>query len=398
VKIVHVITALPADGAEMMLYRLIRASSQAGIQHTVISLSSEDMMAPRLREAGAQVRILGMKRGVPSPAMFARLVTWLDELEPDVVQSWLYHGDLMGGLAVHAANGLRTLLGSGASRPALVWGIHHTDLRSTGSSAITRWVTTACALISSRVPDRIVCCGEAAMNSHVLGGYCARKMIVIPNGFELDVFGPLAGARDALRQSLGIDQHALVVGIVGRYHPVKDYGNFVAAMRIVLQALPHCHFVMAGQGLDPANRELGAMIGATGIGDACHLLGRRDDPQVLLAGLDVFCLSSRSEGLPTVIGEAMACEIPCVATDVGDTARLIGDTGELVPPENPQALARALTAMLTLSGEERAKRGVAARKRIQALFSMEASWRLYEQTYRQTISLLRRPALGQPRT
>jgi glycosyltransferase involved in cell wall biosynthesis len=396
VKIVHVITALPADGAEMMLYRLIRASSQAGIQHTVISLSSEDTMAPRMREAGAQVRILGMKRGVPSPAMFGRLVTWLDELEPDVVQSWLYHGDLMGGLAVHVANGLRTLRGSGASRPLLVWGIHHTDLLSTGSSRMTRWVTKACALISSRVPDRIVCCGEAAMSSHVLGGYCARKMIVIPNGFELDVFGPLAGAREALRQSLNIDRDALVVGIVGRYHPVKDYGNFIAAMRIVLEALPRCHFVMAGQGLHPANRELGGMIDAAGIGNACHLLGPRDDPQVLLAGLDVFCLSSRSEGLPTVIGEAMACEIPCVATDVGDTARLIGDTGELVPPENPRALARALTAMLTLSVEERASRGVAARKRIQALFSMEASWQLYEQTYSQAIALLRRPALGRP--
>lgn len=395
-KIVHVITALPADGAEMMLYRLIRASVRSGVQHTVISLSSEDTMAPRLREAGAEVRILGMKRGMPSPSKFGLLIKWLDELEPEIVQTWLYHGDLVGGLAVHAANCLRTVRGAAGNRPALLWGVHHTDLRSTGSSRMTRWVTKACALLSSRVPDKIVCCGEAAKNSHVLGGYCATKMTVIPNGFELDVFTPLAGAREVLRDTLGIDRSALVVGIIGRYHPVKDYGNFIEAMRVVLQELPQCHFVMAGQGLDADNAELRTMIDAAGVRGACHLLGPLSAPQAMLAGLDVFCLSSRSEGLPTVIGEAMACEIPCVATDVGDTAWLMGDTGRAVAPENPQALARALTAMLSLSHEERTRHGAAARARIQTFFSIEASARLYEHTYLQTLSALRWPMRGRP--
>lgn len=380
-KIVHVITALPADGAEMLLYRLVRASRGSGVQHTVISLSSEDTLAARIREAGAEVRILGMRRSMPGPAKFMTLVRWLDELDPDVVQSWLYHGDLMGGLALHAMNAWRRLRGSRAPRPALVWGIHHTDLRSTGSSRMTRWVTKACAMLSPRVPDAIVCCGEAAMRSHVQGGYCAEKMTVIPNGFELDVFRPMPLAREHLRRDLGFDADAPVVGIVGRYHAVKDYPNFIAAMRRVLDALPQCRFVMAGRGLDQDNGELVARLHHAGITHAGRLLGALEHPETMLAGLDVFCLSSRSEGLPTVVGEAMACRVPCVATDVGDTAWLIGETGTVVAPGNADALARALIDMLRIPSEERHRLGLAARERIERVFSIETSWRRYEETY-----------------
>ncbi|WP_250536215.1 glycosyltransferase [Caballeronia sp. AZ10_KS36] len=390
-KIVHIITALPADGAEMLLYRLIRASRGTGVQHTVISLSSEDTLAARIREAGADVRILGMRRGVPGPRKFATLIRWLDELDPDVVQTWLYHGDLMGGLAVHAASAWRRMRGLRAPRPALVWGIHHTDLRSTGSNRMTRWVTRACALLSARVPDSIICCGEAARRSHAHGGYYANKMMVIPNGFEADVFKPMPHARETLRRALGFDADAPVIGIVGRYHPVKDYPNFIAAMRRVLQGLPHCRFVMAGRGLDESNGELVAWLREAGVEHACRLLGALRDPQTTLAALDVFCLSSRSEGLPTVVGEAMACGVPCVATDVGDTKWLIGETGFVVPPQDADALADALVAMLTLSEETRAALGKAARERIDRQFSIDTTWRRYEETYRGIRTMPRGP-------
>ncbi|GAB5095606.1 glycosyltransferase [Caballeronia sp. HLA56] len=374
-KIVHVITALPADGAEMMLYRLIRASRGEGVEHAVISLSSEDTLAARIREAGAEVRILGMSKSLPEPRKLVQLVRWIDELEPDVVQTWLYHGDLMGGLAVTAVRAWRK------KRLPLAWGIHHTDLRSSGSSRMTRWVTRACALLSNHVPDAIICCGEAARRAHVEGGYCAKKMIAVPNGFELDVFKPAPASHMALRENHGFAADAPVVGIMGRYHAVKDYPNFIAAVRRVRQALPQCRFVMAGNGLDDDNRELVELIRSEGVAHACRLLGPLKHPEALLAGLDVFCLSSRSEGLPTVIGEAMACETPCVATDVGDTAWLIGETGTVVPPRNADALAQALVDMLMLPRTRRAALGVAARERIDRVFSIEASWRRYEDIY-----------------
>jgi glycosyltransferase involved in cell wall biosynthesis len=392
VKIVHVITDLSVGGAETMLVRLIRTSQRDGLKHVVISLSAEAPLAERLITLGVQVRILGMTRGVPSPRLFRKLVGWLIELEPDVVQTWMYHADLLGGTATYAAQALRRLRGGHGKRPALCWGIHHTDLRLTGSSRVTRWVARACALLSSRVPDVIVCCAESAKSSHRLGGYCNGRMKVIHNGIDLDRFRSSPQARENLRRSLGVDLSAPVVGIVGRFHPVKDYGTFLVAMRIVLDAEPQCRFVMVGQGLDAGNPELAAMLDATHTRQACHLLGPHPEPQILLGGLDVFCLSSKSEGLPTVVGEAMACEVPCVATDVGDTALLIGATGRVVPPENPVALGRALIEMLSLSVSERAALGQAARGRIQNLFSMEASWRRYEETYVQTLGERQKPA------
>jgi glycosyltransferase involved in cell wall biosynthesis len=392
VKIVHVITDLSVGGAETMLVRLIRTSQRDGLQHVVISLSAEAPLAERLITLGVQVRILGMTRGVPSPRLFRKLVGWLIELEPDVVQTWMYHADLLGGTATYAAQALRRLRGGHGKRPALCWGIHHTDLRLTGSSRVTRWVARACALLSSRVPDVIVCCAESAKSSHRLGGYCNGRMKVIHNGIDLERFRSSPQARENLRRSLGVDLSAPVVGIVGRFHPVKDYGTFLVAMRIVLDAEPQCRFVMVGQGLDAGNPELAAMLDATHTRQASHLLGPHPEPQILLGGLDVFCLSSKSEGLPTVVGEAMACEVPCVATDVGDTALLIGATGRVVPPENPVALGRALIEMLSLSVSERAALGQAARGRIQNLFSMEASWRRYEETYVQTLGERQKPA------
>lgn len=142
---------------------------------------------------------------------------------------------------------MRWLRGAAVRRPALLWGVHHTDLRLTGSSRATRWIARACALMSSRVPDMIVCCAESARSSHRQGGYCPQRMTVIHNGIDLELFRANPACRETLRRSIGIELNAPLVGIVGRYHPVKDYGTFVAAMRVVLDAMPQCRFVMAGQ-------------------------------------------------------------------------------------------------------------------------------------------------------
>ena len=390
-KIVHVITDLSIGGAETMLVRLIRTSRREGLKHVVISLSPQAPLANRISMLGVEVRILGMNNGWPSARLFHQLAQWLDELEPDVVQTWMYHADFMGGAATYAVQLSRWLRGSHIKRPALIWGIHHTDLRLTGSSRATRWVARSCALMSSVVPDVIVCCAEAARLSHHRGGYCAQRMTVIHNGIDLDRFRANPAARESLRLSLGINEEVPLVGVIGRYHLVKDYGTFISAMRDVLNAMPQCRFVMAGHGLDQSNSELIALLDTAGLRHACHLLGPQPEPQTLLAALDVFCLSSKSEGLPTVIGEAMACEVPCVATDVGDTAFLIGTTGFVVPAENPQALGRALNAMLNQTRTERMALGRAARNRVLSLFSMEASWQRYEKTYVETMAKRQQP-------
>jgi glycosyltransferase involved in cell wall biosynthesis len=227
----------------------------------------------------------------------------------------------------------------------------------------------------------IVCCGEAARLSHVRGGYCDARMQVIFNGFDLELFKPRRRESDPLREALGFDPATKIVGIVGRYDPAKDYGNFISAVARVSAKEPECRFVMIGRGLDEGNQELAAMIDQAGIRNVCRLTGARSDVHLLISALDVFCLSSRSEGLPTVVGEAMACGVPCVATDVGDTAALIGETGRLVPSGDPEALAAGIVSLLSLEREEREQLGKQARKRITSRFSIERCWASYRHVY-----------------
>ncbi|MGF6769049.1 glycosyltransferase involved in cell wall biosynthesis [Paraburkholderia sp. GAS199] len=380
-KVVHIISGLSVGGAEMMLYRLIQASQGDGVQHTVISMSSLDVMGDRIRALGVEVRLLGMSRSVPNPFSLIRLVRWLVELRPDVVQTWMYHADLFGGVAARVA---QFVTGRGAARTqpfTLAWGVHQTEFPSSSSGMKLAFVAKVCAWLSSRLPDVIVCCAEAARRSHVGGGYDEKRMHVIFNGFDLDLFKPRARDDDPLRTALGLDAATPVVGIVGRYDPAKDYENFVAAVAKASAMQPDCRFVMIGRGLDAANEELVSMIDRAGVTDVCHLMGARSDLHLLVPALDLFCLSSRSEGLPTVVGEAMACGVPCVATDVGDTALLVGDTGCVVPRSNPQALAEGIASLLALSAADRERLGDQARARMEARFSIERCWAAYRHVY-----------------
>ncbi|MDR5752719.1 MULTISPECIES: glycosyltransferase [unclassified Caballeronia] len=380
-RIVHITSGLSVGGAEMMLYRLIKTSQREGVQHTVISLSSVDMLGDRIRALGVEVKILGMSRSAPNPFLLFKLVQWILAYRPDVVQTWMYHADLFGGIAACMARWIVRWRGVDAKRLTLAWGVHQTEFPPFSANKKLALIAKTCAVLSRYVPDLIVCCAEAAKRTHSAGGYCAPRMQVILNGFDLELFRPQARQRDPLRALLGVAADTPIVGIVGRVDPAKDHENFIAAIGKTSRAFPHCHYVMIGKGLDATNVELTSLIRKAKVADVCHLLGARDDVHRLIPFFDIFCLSSRSEGLPTVVGEAMACGVPCVATDVGDTATLIGATGKLVAKEDADALASGLIALLGLSDEARLELGMKARQRMQTHFSIDTSWRTYESAY-----------------
>lgn len=380
-RIVHIISGLSVGGAEMMLYRMIQSAQKDGTEHTVISLSSVDMIGDRIRSLGVDVRLLGMQRGLPNPFLILKLIQWLVDLRPDIVQTWMYHADLFGGVAACLTRAILKWRMPSGNRLRLVWGVHQTEFPAISNNRKLGAVAKCCALLSSRVPDTIVCCAEAAMRTHIGGGYCMRRMQVIYNGFDVDLFKPGRRDEDPLRKLLSLDMHAPIVGIVGRDDPAKDYGNFVAAVAKVSPQWPGCHFVMIGKGLDENNTALRSLIEQAGVSRVCHLVGPRSDLHDLIPGFDLFCLSSRSEGLPTVVGEAMACGVPCVATDVGDTRLLVGETGRLVKKSDPDALATALLSMLGLPAERRQRLGLLARERIETHFSITASWLQYKRAY-----------------
>jgi glycosyltransferase involved in cell wall biosynthesis len=379
-KIVHVISGLRVGGAEALLLNLVCESRAAGIEHVVISLSDMDTMAERFRAAGAEVRLLGMRPGAPNPLLLIRLTKWVVDARPDIVQTWMYHADIFGGAAALLARLVFRLNGP-RHRLALVWGVHRTEVPTAKVGVLLKALARLCAMASNRMPDSVICCANAAFKTHADYGYDRSKMRVIQNGFDIHKFVPDATARAALLGSLGLPSHATLIGIVGRSNPAKDYDNFLRAAALLRERVADCHFVMVGKDVDANNEPLGRTIDELGLTGACRLLGPRNDLHAIMPAFDILCLSSRTEGLPTVVGEAMACGVPCVVTDVGDTGQLVGDTGLVVPPRNPVELSNALEKMATLSIEQRKSLGKRARERIVDSFSIGICWQNYRDMY-----------------
>lgn len=369
--IVHVIVGLNVGGAELMLRRLIETqrAQDATIEHHVISLTSVGAVGAQLRVAGVPVLALGLSNPLYAPLVLLRLVRHLRRLRPDLVQTWMYHADLLGGLAARLA-GCRNV----------IWGIRTTDIAKGGSRA-TAGVRWLCARLSCWVPNTIVCAAQAAQRLHAGLGYCADRLVVIPNGFDMARLQASAADVAALRQSHGFGAEVLVVGTLGRFNAVKDQHNFVRAAGLLARDNASVRFLMVGRGCDAANPELSTWIAATGFAERFVLLGERSDAPVCLAAMDVFVLSSRTEGFPNVLAEAMSVARPCVTTDVGDAAHVLGGCGVVVPAEDSAALAQGMARLVTLPQQERIAMGEAARRRIAREFSMERCARRFADVY-----------------
>lgn len=402
--IVHIISGLGQGGAETVLHRLVTAPGQQAV-HTVISLSDEGVFGARLREAGISVHALHMKgsalAGVKGLWKLHRL---LKLLRPDVVQTWMYHADLLGGVAARMA-GIR----------AVAWGIRNSGADLDHGSRSAGKIAWVCARLSRWVPGVIVACADEAARRHREWGYDADRMLVIPNGYDLTAWGPDAEVKAALRTEWGVGPGNTLVGSVARWNPLKDHDNLLAALARVVELHPGVKCVLAGDGMVESNPELMSLIDRHGLRSKVILLGRRDDVPRILAALDLYVLSSRAEGFPNVVAEAMASGLPCVVTDVGDAARIVGDTGWVVPPRNPAALAEGISAALGLldstEGREafsvRASRG---REQVENNFGLEVMRTRYQTVWARlaadypngrspvgAVAAVGTPSLGKPR-
>ncbi len=372
-RILHIINDLGVGGAEMMLLRLLSASDRSRLEPAVISLRSGAVMTelvPRIEAMGIEVLTLGLDR-TAIPLALLRLTRQIRGLRPDLVQTWMYHADLIGGLAARLAT------------PApVVWGLHNSDLDKSRARRSTRAIARTCAILSHRLPTRIVSCSEVAARIHRALGYDAEKFVVIPNGIDTTEFRPDPDCYQGMRQELSIPPETLLVGILARYHPQKDHQNFVEAAGIVGHRYPGVHFVLAGADCDGENDTLLGWIAATGIADRFHLLGKRHDMPRVSAALDVAVMASAyGEAFPLVIGEAMSAGVPCAVTDVGDSAMMVAETGRVAPPRDAPALADAISALLALAPGERRALGAAARERIGESFSLPAVAARYQALY-----------------
>ncbi len=269
-----------------------------------------------------------------------------------------------------------------AGRTPLVWSIHHTNL-TRDDPWHTRLAFRLGVRLSQR-PRRIIYAAESSCHVHEKAGYCADRGLVVPNGVDTGHFRPPSPEeRQEASRALGIPLDALVVGRGGRFHPMKDYPTYLEACRILLAGEPRLHCIAWGEGVTPENPAFHSALAGLGTGASrLHLLGPLLDSRLPLWALDVAASSSSGEAMPLIVLEAMACGVPCVVTDVGDSARIVGNTGVVVPPGRPDLLAHGMEGLFAKSPAERERLGRAAQERA-AGFSIAACARRYEAVWQE---------------
>jgi glycosyltransferase involved in cell wall biosynthesis len=369
-RVVYVVSDLSVGGAEMMLYKLLAETDRARFEPVVVSLMGGGALRERIEAIGVEVHTVGVRPELPTPLDLWRLARLTRRLRPDLLIGWMYHGCLAAQLA--------SIFSS--LRATVLWSIHY----SVSSLAEEKWLTAlsirACALLSG-LPGKIIFVSRDGQSKHRPLGFRTENSCVIPNGIDIETFAPSQEARASVRSELGLPGDSFIVGMVSRYHPMKDHANFLRAAALLAEEHPEVHFLLVGRGVDADNQKLRRLIQELGLGERTHMLGERRDVPRLTAALDVFSLSSYCESFPNVIGEAMACAVPCVVTDVGDASWIVEDTGRVVPPRAPAALAAAWAEMIDLGAEGRAALGRAALSRVGGLFPVKSIVHRYEALY-----------------
>jgi glycosyltransferase involved in cell wall biosynthesis len=357
-KVVVVTTDLGVGGAEAMLTRLVTAQPSIADEVTVVSLRPEDDYVERLRTAGVKVVQLDFRRARGIASGLIELAKLIAERRPDVVQGWMYHGDLAALLAL-ALSGRR-------SRTRLVWSVRCSDMDLRQYGFGLRAAVKTCTLLSRR-PDAVTANSAAGLKFHLELGYRPRRAEVIPNGIDMEEFRPDLVARRAVRHELGIEDAAIVIAHVARVDPMKDHSTFLAAMA----QLPEIRALLIGVGTE----NLAASPNV-------FRLGRRRDVARLLTAADFIASSSRfGEGFSNAIAEGMACGLPGIVTDVGDARLIVGDTGLVVPCEDAQAMVAAMQTLAQEPIEARTARRVKARMRIAENFALPTAVKRFAALY-----------------
>lgn len=332
-KVLHIITGLNNGGAEGVLYRLV--THDKSNEHIVISLMDEGKYGPLLIDEGISVHCLNMSQSRPSIKSIAKLFKLIRAENPDIVQTWMYHADLIGGL-----------LAKSLGVKKICWNIRHSTFDSNFTKSSTIKVAKLCAKLSRTIPSTIVSCSQVAIQPHVELGYDKSKFTVIGNGYDLDLFKIDDQAKFNLRNELNIGSKP-VLGMVGRYDPQKNHEGLIRSIEIVAKQGYDFDVLLVGKGLDEDNQQLLTLIKECNLQDKIHLLGQRKDIPSIMNALDIHILSSSyGEGFPNVLAEAMACGTPCIATDIGDSKVIVDKFGTIIKPNNNLQLSQSMIDMI----------------------------------------------------
>lgn len=364
-KIIHIIVGLSNGGAEMMLYKLLKYQNQKKYEIKVISMMDKGVMGEKIESLGIPVYTLNMKRGLPSLKALFKAIKICKNV--DIIQTWMYHADFLGFI-------VSKILGK-----KIIWGIHHSNLEKDKNRKKTLLIVKINAFLSKWVSS-IISCSIIAKDEHIKYGYYSKKIVTIPNGFEIEKFYYIKNAKNKLIEEFPELKNKLIFSLVARYEILKDHANCLKAMKIIKENFKkEFILLLCGTDINKENKELVDLIEKNNLEREVILLDRRDDIPIVMSATDIYISSSSGEGFPNVIGEAMACETPCVVTNVGDSGYIVGDTGKIVERQNSEMLAEAIIDFIKSAKyiENRKK----VRERIIKNFEIKKIVKEYEKLY-----------------
>lgn len=360
-RILFVTTDLAAGGAQMMLVKLLSRLYGRRVEAEVVSLLPPGPLSKEIEALGVPLWHLGLDTPWRLPQAAVSLARITLRFRPDVIQGWMYHGNL-------AAWWARTVA---ARRARLFWGIRQSFYDFEGEKPLTRWMIWLGARLSPRAAA-ILYNSQTARDQHESAGYSAVHSRVIDNGFDTERFRPDRESYRSVRKELGLAPKAILIGLVARYHPMKGHAVFLAAARQLAARRPDVHFLLVGRDITPDHPLFRDATIDPHLRGRLHLLAERRDIPRLTAALDIASsASSWGEAFSNAIGEAMSCGVPCVSTAVGDSPRIIDDTGFIVPVGDAAALANAWARLLALPSTEWQALGERARLRVIEHFSLD---------------------------
>ena len=358
----HLTTSLDVGGAQAMLVKLIESNvaKRKCARPAVLSLMRPGTFAQRLRQTGCPTYTLGMSRGIPGPVATLRLLRITAMLQPDILQGWMYHGNLAASVASLAAG----------RKVPVFWNVRH----SLADPMVEKHSSRALFALSARLSrsvQGIIYNSCTAARQHAVIGFDPSRAIHIPNGFDLSAYHPDPTARERLEALFNLTPGGILVGMVARNHPMKDHTTLVRAIALARAAGHDLRLLLVGPGMDRPDAALAQAIAQYLPAGTATLAGERTDLASWLPGLDLLALSSAwGEAFPNILGEAMACGVPCIATDIGDSAWVVGESGLIVPPRDAEAMGAAIERLAELDTGARRNLGAAGRARATAHFDI----------------------------
>ncbi len=373
IKILHIISGLNDGGAESLLFNFLCNSENNN--NFVISLKGKGKYGKMIEKKGIKIFYFNFSFNLSLISNFINLTNLIRVIEPDIVQTWLYHADLLGGCAAYLANSKN-----------IFWGIHHGSLDKNINKFSTIFVAKINSLLSYFIPRKIIVCADSSKFIHIKKGFSKQKFITIENGIDLKKFKRSKQKRYFFRNKINIKSDETLYGTVARFHPIKDHITLIKAIFRLKNAGYKFKYLLIGESINNKNKLLNELIKKYGLEENLILIEKEENISLVMNALDLHVLSSKSEALPMVMLEAMGCGTPCISTNVGDVNKLIFDKNFIVETSNQFNLFNAMRIFSDLDKKNKKQLSISVEKHIKENFSLENMTMKYLNLYQKYIN------------